>query len=228
MDNARFDALIRRLGAAPLTRGHALRGLTGGVLAVMMGGAFTANETDASKKKKKKKKCRAGLLKCTIRRRKKRKKTYCVDAQNDPANCGACGNACGGGNACNAPACDQGACGTTPIPDVSCDGGSGTCDDAGRCVATVCAGKNAANPCFPFDAGTCNTGGSTCRCGSDLAGNVACFENAYCLSVAEGACASNADCVAKGFPQGSICFSATNCCAAGTTTQTGCTTPCPT
>jgi hypothetical protein len=221
MEHERFDELIRRLGAAPLTRGAALRGLTGGTLAAVLGSALAANETDA--KKKKKKKCKGGLTKCTVRRGKK-KKSFCVDAQNDLANCGACGNACGGGNACNAPACDQGACGTTPTPDVSCDGGSGTCDAAGRCVATVCAGKTAANPCFPFDAGTCNTGGSTCRCGSDLAGNVACFENAYCLSVAEGNCASNADCVAKGFPQGSICFSAPDCCLS----QFGCTTPCPT
>ena len=217
-----FDSMRSSAASAPPRSPVALRGLTGGALAAVMGGAFAANGTDA-RKKRKKKKCRAGLLKCTIGRGKRRKRTFCVDARNDPANCGSCGNACGGRDACNAPACNEGACGTTTVPDVPCNGGAGTCDAAGRCVAIVCAGKDSPNPCFEGIAAFCNAA-QTCNCGTDLDGNVSCYENHFCLSAAEGNCASNADCVAKCFAQGSVCFSATNCCGS----QTGCTTPCPT
>jgi hypothetical protein len=159
--------------------------------------------------------CPSGQTKCA---------GECVDTQTDVANCGTCGNDCGGGNDCNTAVCDQGTCETTPNTGAACNGGLGTCNAAGQCIAAVCAGKATASPCFPFDAGTCNTGGSTCRCGSDLNGNVACYENAYCNNSGPQ-CASNADCVAMGFPTGSICFTARDICCTG---QTGCTTPCPT
>ena len=102
---------------------------------------------------------------------------------------------------------------------------SGDCHPVTGCqtVPEVCVGKAAPNPCFERDGGLCNAA-QTCNCGTGLDGNVTCFENAYCLSPAEGPCASNADCVAKGFPQGSVCFSAEFCCISGF----GCTTPCPT
>lgn len=59
----------------------------------------------------------------------------CVDGQNDPANCGACGKACGAQDACCQGACkalnstaDCGACGVT------CGAGSSCCNSA--CTAT--------------------------------------------------------------------------------------------
>ena len=264
MDDVRFDALVRRLGATPLTRALALRGLTGGVLAATLGSAIASPGADA---KKKRKKCPSGFTRCTVKRgRKKRKKSFCVDAQNDPANCGgcglacaagrpcqggscacpsgqefcggacvdidtdsancgSCGNVCDGGNDCNTAVCNQGTCETTPNVGAQCAGGTGSCDAAGHCIATVCAGKATANPCFERDGAFCNAA-QTCNCGTALDGTVACNENAYCNhSNPNGGpeCASNADCVAMGYPQGSICFSATNCCIS----QTGCTTPCP-
>lgn len=158
--------------------------------------------------------CPAGQTKCA---------GECVDTQTDVANCGTCGNDCGGGNDCNTVACNLGACQTTPNIGAACNGGLGSCNDSGQCIATVCAGKTAANPCFERDASFCNAA-NTCNCGADLNGNVACFENAYCNNGTQQ-CASNADCVnLLGFPAGSICFSATNCCIGAT----GCTTPCPT
>lgn len=148
----------------------------------------------------------------------------CINTQTDPANCGTCDNDCTGGNACNTAVCNQGACGTTPNTGAPCNGGLGTCNASGQCIATVCAGKATASPCFPFDAGTCNNGGSTCRCGTDIHGNVACYENAFCNGGPQQ-CASNADCVAMGFAAGSICFRAKDICCVS---ETGCTTPCPT
>jgi hypothetical protein len=57
-----------------------------------------------------------------------------VDLQTDPANCGACGNACGGGNACTTPACRNGECALDPV---DCDDGNActldTCDPADGC-----------------------------------------------------------------------------------------------
>jgi hypothetical protein len=138
---------------------------------------------------------------------------------------------------CNVGKCvvnddDVGACQVVPTPGETCDDG-GTCDGEGRCqpnTSGVCSGKVSANPCFEFDADTCGgiPGGKSCRCGADINGNLTCFENAYCLNPrVEAPCASNADCVARGFPQGSVCFSAENCCLGGPA-ATGCTTPCPT
>jgi hypothetical protein len=90
----------------------------------------------------------------------------------------------------------------------------------------VCSGQAISNPCFPFDASTCGANG-TCRCGTDLDGNLTCYENAYCNDPRfDTHCASNADCVAKGFAPGSVCFSAENCCLGGAD-ATGCTSPCP-
>ena len=310
MDDVRFDALVRRLGATPLTRALALRGLTGGVLAGVLGSAIAVSSTDA---KKKRKTCPSGFTRCTVKRgRKKRKKSVCVDTRNDSANCGgcgqtcatgqvcqgsactcngapcagccadnvcqagtttqqcgtngavcqtcdggrscqngscgcpsgqdfcggacvdtetdaancgSCGNVCSGGNDCNTVVCNQGSCETTPNDGAPCANGTGSCDAAGHCIATVCAGKASANPCFERDGAFCNAA-QTCNCGTGIHGTVACFENAYCNhSNPNGGpeCASNADCVAMGYPQGSICFLATNCCIS----QTGCTTPCP-
>jgi hypothetical protein len=95
---------------------------------------------------------------------------------------------------------------------------------------SVCSGKTSPNPCFPGDADTCGSSGTgrTCHCGTDLDGNRACYDLAYCLNPrSETLCESNADCEAKGFGQGSVCFSAENCCTPdGTGKARGCTAPC--
>jgi hypothetical protein len=157
----------------------------------------------------------------------------CVDTQTGIANCGTCGNVCGGGNECNTAVCNQGTCGTTPAPGAPCNGGLGTCNTTGRCVATACAGKDAPNPCFPNSAPACGTSGTgrTCHCGTDIHGNVACYDVTFCNNPnpeIEGACTSNADCEARSGQAGSVCFSAENCCgSAPGVPATGCALPCP-
>jgi hypothetical protein len=135
-----------------------------------------------------------------------------------PANCGGCGTVCAA-PANGTATCTAGRCG------VSCDAGYAS-DGIGGCQPTtphVCSGLASPNPCFERDGASCNANG-TCNCGTDLQGNLTCYENAYCNSAGQRQCASNSDCEAIGFPSGSVCFSAENCCGANTT---GCTTPCP-
>ena len=143
--------------------------------------------------------------------------TACCTACVAPQTCG------GGGT--------PGQCGCTPDCAGKCGGAGDGC--GGTCDATchVCSGKDAPNPCFPRSAPACGTSGTgrTCHCGTDIEGNLVCYDLGYCRNpVTEGACTSNADCVAKGFPPGSVCFSAENCCgSAPGVPATGCATPCP-
>ena len=53
MDQARFDELIKRVGATQLTRGHALRGLAGGTLAAVLGAMLSADGATAKRKQRK-------------------------------------------------------------------------------------------------------------------------------------------------------------------------------
>jgi hypothetical protein len=62
----------------------------------------------------------------------------CVDTQTDPANCGACGAACGGGQICSAGQC-------------SCGPGTELC--GGHCASDICLGNQT------FDQSTCS-----CQC----------------------------------------------------------------
>jgi hypothetical protein len=156
----------------------------------------------------------------------------CVNTNIDTGNCSRCGKGCPG-NECNAATCVGGSCGLTPTPGVPCAGGTGTCDASGQChpnTPNVCSGKTSPNPCFPRNADTCGTSGTgrACTCGTDLDGNLACYDLAYCLNPrSETLCESNADCEAKGFGLGSVCFSAENCCLPDDTGKArGCTAPC--
>jgi hypothetical protein len=157
------------------------------------------------------------------------------------ANCSGCGDACTGDTTCKDGACTSaplvcsggavpcnGAC-VTLGTDANCSGCGDACADGltcqgGTCQSItphVCSGKNSPNPCFERDAARCGATG-TCKCGTDIAGNLTCYENAYCLGPSEPDCTSNAQCEAI-FGQGSVCFSGADCCA-----KNGCTSPCPT
>jgi hypothetical protein len=50
-----------------------------------------------------------------------------VDLRNDPNNCSACGNVCGG-DGCNMPVCQDGVCATVP----------GTCEPPNACTTSFC------------------------------------------------------------------------------------------
>ena len=56
VDDKRFDAVSKRLGAAQLTRGHLLRGALVAAAAAVTGAVVTSGEADAKKKKRKKNK----------------------------------------------------------------------------------------------------------------------------------------------------------------------------
>lgn len=86
---------------------------------------------------KKKKKCKGGLTTCKIKKGKK-KKRVCVNAQNDPANCGGCGRICASGQSCRNGVCTGSSC--TPDPNsVTCAGKCGpTPNNCGTIVQCAC------------------------------------------------------------------------------------------
>lgn len=243
MDDERFDALSRMLGNGTSRRGAL--GLLAGMAGVGLGEAVAKRRKHGKGKGKGQATAGNKRQKVTICHRTGSATNAFVtldvdesavpahqalgdaidpDFQHDIQHCGSCGNGCTGGDACHAPSCQAGTCGTTPTPGVPCDGGAGTCDASGQCqpnTPNVCSGKNSPNPCFERDASTCNAGG-TCNCGTGLDGNLTCYENAYCNNGGPE-CASNADCEAILGRPGSVCFSAEFCCLS----KTGCTTPCP-
>jgi hypothetical protein len=123
--------------------------------------------------------------------------TTCVDLQTDPANCGGCGIACGGGTACVGGACLcpaslPTACGgrcvdgrSDPANCASCDHrctGTQRCE-AGRCTATttgVCPSSCSVNA-------ECNP----CRTSGDPAGSAYCCLSGLCI-YSSSACGTDA------------------------------------
>ncbi len=208
MDGQQFDAHVQRLTQVRLTRLDALRGLIASAAAGLTG-ATLIDDTDAKRAGKK-----GG-------KKKAKGKHKAKQAHNKVTHCHKPGTP------------DQA---TITVAKSQAKRYLNHGDTAGACATTppppsVCSGKNSPNPCFELDADTCGgtPGGRSCRCGADINGNLACYENAYCNNpVSETPCASNADCVARGFPTGSVCFSAEFCCgSAPGVPATGCTTPCP-
>lgn len=137
----------------------------------------------------------------------------CVDLTSDVNNCGSCGNA-GAGDACNAPACAGGACGTTPLTGAACtiNGHPGACS-SGACVANpVCttiatcatsadcgSGQSCQNgACFT----ACPDGGCSHACAACICSDSTDNSDPYChdRGFDIGGCQSNADC-----PAGSVC-----------------------
>ena len=179
MDPTRFDTLSRSLvqrTAAP-TRRSVLATLAASL------GALGSPLIPAQAKRKKKK-CKGGKLKCS---------GGCIDPQTDFANCGTCGNVCGGGQTCDGGTCVDGGGG----------GGGGACDPPcgfntvcadGTCVAAadICSGPTGICDADPTPCGTSATG-ETCGCEQTVEGNNVCVDGANpCPNVVE--CTSSQDC----------------------------------
>ncbi|MFT4038625.1 MAG: hypothetical protein QM692_10630 [Thermomicrobiales bacterium] len=86
MEQARFSALIRRLGS----RRYALAGLAA-VAAFTAGSGLTEEARSKKKKNKNKKFCFRRYTKCGKR---------CIDVSNDPEHCGDCSTRCDAGVDC--------------------------------------------------------------------------------------------------------------------------------
>lgn len=150
MDAARFDRLTRTLSSLASRRGT-LAGLLGGLLLPVLPEAATMarkRRGQAVQAEKRRKTCQSGLLTCKIKKGKK-KKRYCVDAQTDPLNCGACGNPCASGQTCQGGVC-------------TCNGA--LC--AGCCDGSTCQAGTSTQRCG-LNGTICQTctGGSSCQNG---------------------------------------------------------------
>jgi hypothetical protein len=147
-----------------------------------------------------------------------------VDLQTDPANCGACGVACEGGQCAGGecvPAgpcdgvpegtscsvggtngrCRDGACcffaGATCTDGDECCGG--TCDGNGHCCATAgvaCDGHGDCCGHFCRDGTCCNAAGHQCTDGTGCCGG-SCVNGGCCAGVG-ASCASTSDCCLPG------------------------------
>ena len=199
MDDRRFDLLAQRL-AAGLDR----RTLTAALGAALAGvGVAAAGEAAGAKGKgrrgrgkhgghrdhggggdqrgggaaggdavapAKKKKCKNGTTKCGKK---------CRNLTSDPANCGACGHACGSGEGCVGGACAGG-----------CGAGQTRC--GGSCVNTQTDGANCGSCGHACGGGeTCVGGSCGVSCGSGLQ---YCAVSGTCISSAGHPCCRNEDC----------------------------------
>jgi hypothetical protein len=128
--------------------------------------------------------------------------TVCVDTDNDPANCGACGTACGETEYCSGGSCTEGGGGCQP-PLTDCDG---TCTDVsidtnncGACGTTCADGEkcNGSGQC----ALSCQAGLVECSgtCIDPLKDNAYCGASGDCLGANAGTtCADGTKCDGAG------------------------------
>jgi hypothetical protein len=130
MESARLDGLALILGR---------RGTRRGTLGALLGLLSISNDSLAAKKRKKRKRCRRATVRCGRRCCRtaglrpdccptttgKR----CTNKKTDPANCGACGNACDAGEVCVAGLCWR------TCPEASGCFGAKLCDGGNLCVA---------------------------------------------------------------------------------------------
>lgn len=130
----------------------------------------------------------------------------CTDVESSRANCGSCGNACGGNLVCSGGLCvlpSPGPCSPTN-PTGACP--SGQSCTGGACVTPTmpCSSANPTGPCS--DGMTC-VGGACCA--DDRAcGSVCCNAGSVCFADASG----NRSC-ARRCATSSECPASANCCA---------------
>ena len=235
MDDRQFDRLAQRL-ASGLDR----RTLTAALGAALAGAGLAAAEGVADAKGKgkhrrhrdhgdggnhvdggsggqgvapaKKKKCKNGTTKCGKK---------CRDLSADPANCGACGHACGSGQGCSSGSCATGcgapntlcgqSCVNTQTDESHCGGcghacgGDETCCN-GSCLNTQTDGANCGGCGHACGSGeSCQSG--QCQTASCGAGEFLC--GGSCVpSVGDNPCCTQADC---GGPSGSYYYNYITC-----------------
>lgn len=166
MDEARFDRVARTLAGAA-TRRSALTGALSGLVlllptALAEGRKRRNAKAVAVEKQKKKKKCQPGLLTCTIKKGKhKKKKRFCVDAQTDPLNCGGCDVICANSQTCQRGACTcNGALCAGCCDGVTCQAGTSNQQcGANGAICQICSGGR-----------SCQNGVCTCPAGQTFCG----------------------------------------------------------
>jgi hypothetical protein len=232
MENAHFDALVRRLAASRrATFRVAFAGVVGSLLAgrgaaeVLAGCKKVGKKCDKSKDccdgarcrggKKGKCRCKAGLKDCPGEKN-------CTNLDTDLSHCGACGNVCEAGEACCA-----GACTDLQTDANNCSACGQACGGSNSCVAGVC---TTADGC-PVGADACAgervicPGGQNCVCSRSTEGETICGDAGTPGAIC-GQCATSADCAS--FGAGAFCSQSdpggVNCC--GPSAQNACRLPC--
>ncbi|MFN8663415.1 MAG: hypothetical protein U0075_16110 [Thermomicrobiales bacterium] len=173
MHNDHFDQILTEI-ASGAPRRTVLGGLAG-LLAAGLGAGAEA------RRKKKKKKCKGGTTKCG---------KQCFNLQSDNLNCGACGNACSGGQ--------------------SCSGGACTCPASQTFLAGACIPRFGCT----LDLDTCTFGKKACpeftnesdaRCYVSSDGEPFCGTNFTCDAVAPGGTCPTVGSEARTFIPCSLC-----------------------
>ena len=151
MHDETFDRAVRAgVGGVPRRRFM-------GLVAGLTGAALARPTADAGRKRRKK--CKKGTKKCG---------KQCLNLSTDSANCGACGNACSGGQTCSGGVCtcpaDQSFINGSCIPRFGCTPELDTC----------AVGKRAC-PIF--------TGESDANCQTDSTGQPFCATSRSCVTI---------------------------------------------
>lgn len=122
--------------------------------------------------------CRAGV--CTCPSGQKPCGDACRDVSSDPANCGACGAACAGGQKCErglcvtactintANACGDGKCWDLEADERHCGANCRSCPTRQTCAAGVCTctgGTSCSGQCTSLETDPLNCGACGTRCG---------------------------------------------------------------
>jgi hypothetical protein len=144
----------------------------------------------------------------------------CADTKSDPANCGACGNKCGAGQACVAGACTcppyESLCGGVCIPTSNDPANCGACGT--KCAAgSVCSASACASGCLTglsacagacvdpkSDSKNCGACGHACGAGQGCADG-ACVTAAPLGTPPAGTCVGGGPPIDLGGPKGPKC-----------------------